>query len=178
MLYPPDPFGEVQYRYWEITPDQIQKALAFPPGPPPGGMALSWFNAKNQKLGQWQIPTLSTKFLIEEWCAPGGGNPPVPWDKISYFTVQGNLKNPAGKVLALETNGQVDGFIGNRKFQFDGRNPSKRLEIPLLSKKPEPFKIRYVLPKEGDFQLNLLEKTHLGWDMIPSVELGPQGNAK
>jgi hypothetical protein len=39
--------------------------------------------------------------------------------------------------------------------------------------KPEPFKIRYFLPKGGEFNLNLFEKTPLGWDMIPSHELKP-----
>ncbi len=173
-----NPFGDVEYRLWEITPDQIQKALALPPGPPPGDMVLSWFDAQSRPLGRWTIPTLSANVLNREWSFESPDNTLLRMDKAAYFTVRGTLKNPAGKVLALEANGRVDGFIGGSKILLDGRDPSNRLEIPQVSKNPAPFQIRYVPPKEGGFKLNLLEKTPMGWDMIPSSELELLGNAK
>ena len=166
-----NPFGDVEYRLWEIPPSQIQEALKRRGSPE--SMTLSWFDAQNRKLGQWQIPALSTYLLDDEWFAPYPGDPVFPLEKTAYFVVQGRLKNLTGKALAIESNGKVDGFIGNQKVQLDCLGSLKRLEIPLLSQKPGGFKIRYVLPKGGRFYLNLLEKTPLGWDMIPSSELNP-----
>ncbi len=166
-----NPFGDVEFRSWEISPVEIQEALKRPA--PLEGMTLGYFDAQGRKLGQWQIPTLSAELLNEEWFAPCTDKPPFPSEKIAYFVVQGSLENPAGKVLAFETSGRADGFIGNRKIQLDGQGSLKRFEIPLHSKKPDHFEIRYFLPKEGRFDLNLWERTPLGWDMVPSSELNP-----
>ncbi|HJT25142.1 MAG TPA: hypothetical protein VJ873_11245, partial [bacterium] len=167
-----NPFGDVEYRLWEINPAQIRGALKRPE--PRESVALTWFDAQNRKLGRWQIPTLSAKLLNDEWFAPCAEKPAFPWGKTAYFVAEGSLENPARRILALETNGKVDGFIGNQKIHLDGRGSLKRLEMTLSSMSPDSFKIHYVLPKEGEFYLNLLEKTPLGWDMIPSSELKPR----
>lgn len=166
-----NPFGDVEYRLWEINPAQIQEALNLPGKPE--SMTLSWYDTQNRKLGQWQIPTLSAELLNTEWFGPCPGKPDFPWQKTAYFVVEGSLKNPAGKTLALETNGKVDGFIGSQGIQLDGQGTPKRLEFPLHSQKPDHFKIRYVLPKGGGFYLDLSEKTPMGWDIIASSELNP-----
>lgn len=166
-----NPFGDVEYRLWEINPDQIEKALKRPG--PSGGMMFSCFDLQGRKLAQWRIPTLSAQILDEEWFAPCTGKPPFPLEKTAYFIARGGLENPVGKVLALDANGKIDGFIGSRKIRFDGLGSLKRLEIPIDSGKGRPFELRYSLPKEGGFYFSLLEHTPLGWTMIHSSELSP-----
>lgn len=165
-----NPFGDVEMRLWEITPDQIQKALSQPLKPPPGGVVLSWFDAQNHPLGKLVIPTLWANALNLEWLI-GDPLPTVPWGKTAYFTVQGMLENPDGKLLAIETAGKAEGVIGGQGFKVEGLGNMKRVEVRCASKNSVPFKIRYVAPNPGNFDLSLLEHTALGWDMIPSSEL-------
>ena len=168
------PFGDVEIRLWEITPDQIRQALSLPPEPPPGGMVLSWFDSKNRRMGRWLIPTLSSKTLNDEWFSDYPGvEPPFPWKDVAYFILEGSLRDTDGSLLALETTGQAGGILNGRRFHLDGTGPLQRLEFKPITAGWVPFKIRYSPPKPGGFALDFYRHDPAGWDIVPSSELKP-----
>ena len=171
-----NPFCDVKIRLWEISAGQIQKAPTLHPGPPPGGLLLSWYDSKNHRLGQWRIPTLSSMVIHNDYLRGGPGNKPFPWDKVAYFTAQGSLDNTDGRPLALETNGKVEGVVNGRKFHWAATADWSRFEIPPAPKGWVSIELRYVPPSLGDFGLSLSRRDPAGWDLIPSSNWKPGFN--
>jgi hypothetical protein len=169
-----NPFGDVEIRLWKISHPQIQQALSSHKGHPPGGLILSWYDVNNHRLGRWRIPTLSSKILNDEWFSEYPGvEPPFPWKKVSYFIVEGSIKNIANHPFAIDTTGQIEGVVDGKIIRLSGQGNIKRLKFRSFNEEWTPFNIRYSPQKQGEFALDLLRHTPMGWEMIPSPELKP-----
>ncbi len=167
-------FGDVKFRLWEITPDQIQKALKENKPFPNTGLTLSWYDPAGHQLGKWHIPVLSTAVLKSQWFQELLGKAPFPWPKVAYFMITGSLGNTDGKKLYLETTGKVTGTIHQTKVQINATGYPLQQKLDSPPKGWVSIKLRYV-PKESDFRLDLFQRDITGWDTVPANELKTAG---
>lgn len=165
-------FQDIQVRIWEISPTQVQEALQLHPGPPPTGLTLTWYDSKNHRLGQWQIPTLSTGYLMEDYFRDNPAEKSFPWDKVAYFKVSGKL-NREGMPWVLQTKGQVDTDFGGRRFHWVGGIDGSQFDIPVAPQGWVPFEIRYTPPQQAVFELGFSQRSPTGWDLVPASQLKP-----
>jgi len=162
--------GDVQFRLWEISPDQIQTALRNNKPFPSTGLILTWYDARQKSLGLWHIPTLSTDALGKEWFQYHPGNPAFPWEKVSYFVVSGYWQNSGGQTLTVETTGKVQGTVGGKALSLNGAGELARLQFTSSQKGWVPVKLTY-FPKGIGFNLSLYENNVTGRDLISSDQL-------
>ncbi len=165
-----NPFGDVQFRLWEISPGQVRKTPALKKRPPPGGLELVWYDSRNKKLGQWFMPTFFSKWIYWFNSTPESG--PFPYEKVAYFEAKGRLYDPAGVPVALETAGEVEGILAGRKFHQGISDQPKQEIVQPPGGGWFPFRIRYKA-KSWDASLKLLRHDPGGWVPIPPGDLKP-----
>ncbi|HJT23986.1 MAG TPA: hypothetical protein VJ873_05385, partial [bacterium] len=165
-------FQDIQIRFWEITPDQVQQALNLHPGPPLTGLILGWYDPQNRLLGQRQIPTLATGYLLNDYFRDDPDEPAFPWNKVVSFKAKGRL-NCKGMAWVLKTNGRVDGSFGGKPFHCVGLATGSQFNLPLPAQGWVPFEFRYTLPQPGVFDLGFSQRSPTGWDLVPASQLKP-----
>jgi hypothetical protein len=162
-----DPFGEVQYRSWEITPNQVRKALLR--RPPSDGIWMGWHDAKDRRLGRWLIPSLAPG--AQKWFDFRPGSPAFPYDKVDHFKVQGWIRCSKGASLALETNGDVDWTLGDETLHFKGPE-FHRIERKSTEEGWVPIQVLYRM-KGGQLFLDLYRLDPEGWEPVPPADWKP-----
>jgi hypothetical protein len=165
-----NPYGDVEFKLWEITPDEVQEALKTKNHNPPTGLNLSWYDAKKQKLGQWLVPALFS--TIPEWFSYQPSEPGTSFNNIAYYVAKGSVRNPEGGSISLETTCSLDANIGIQKIEKHDFS-LKQIQFSNVKNNWVPLQIHFSSDPSTPFHFDLQMRDASGLNLIPTGDLQP-----